>query len=300
VRASKYLPLSLAALAVVAACGSDSAATSTTSAVKAKLVISSTTDPKSVLFTEIYGQSLEKSAFRVARKKEYPTEDALYAALEAGDVQMIVVTTQDLYKWAEKKAGKTDPLPASTAEQTAAITKILPATLKIDAASSAEDKDVIFCSTTFTDANSVTTLTDLGTKPQVATIAAPEGFDTATPLGAAALKDTYQIQFKSVVTTASDKILDAVTGGSADCGVGRSGDPALAPTTLKVLEDDKAIVPNDVVIPVLTAGAATADVVSVLDTTSAKLTSAQYRSLMQRLKDGASPELAANEFASSQ
>lgn len=299
-RASKYLPFSLAAVALIAACGSDSTASTTTSSVKPKIVISSTTDPKSVLFTEIYGQSLEKAAFRVARRNEYPTEDALYAALEAGDVQMIVVTTQDLYKWAEKKAGKTDPLPATTAEQTAAITKILPATLKIDAASSAEDKDVIFCSTTFTDANSITTLTDLGTKPQVATIAAPDGFDTATPLGAASLKDTYQIQFKSVVTTTSAKIIDAVTGGSADCGVGRSGDPALAPATLKVLQDDKAIVPNDVVIPVITSAAGTADVVSVLDTTSAKLTSDQYRSLMQRLKDGATPELAANEFASSQ
>lgn len=298
VRASKYLPFSLAAVALVAACGSDSTASTTTSAVKAKIVISSTTDPKSVLFTEIYGQSLEKSSFRVARKNEYPSEDALYAALEAGDVQMIVVTTQDLYKWAEKNAGKTDPLPAATAEQIAAITKILPATLKIGAASSAEDKDVIFCSTTFTDTNSVSTLTDLGTKPQVATIAAPEGFDTATPLGAAALKDTYQIQFKSVVTTATDKILDTVTGGSADCGVGRSGDPALAPTTLKVLQDDKALVPNDVVIPLITAAAGTADVVSVLDATSARLTSDQYRSLAQRLKDGASPELAANEFAS--
>lgn len=299
-RASNYVPFSLAALVLVAACGSDSTASTTTSAVKAKIVISSTTDPKSILFTEIYAQSLEKADFRVARKNEYPTEDALYAALEAGDVQMIAVTTQDLYKWAEKKAGKTDPLPATTAEQTAAISKILPATLKIDAASSAEDKDVIFCSTTFTDANSITTLTDLGTKPQVATIAAADGFDTATPLGAAALKDTYQIQFKSVVTTSSDKIIDAVTGGSADCGVGRSGDPALAPTTLKVLQDDKAIVPNDVVIPLISTATGTADVISVLDTTSAKLTSEQYRSLMQRLKDGASPELAANEFATSQ
>ncbi len=127
-------------------------------------------------------------------------------------------------------------------------------------------------------------------------MAAPEGFDTATPLGAAGLKDTYQIQFKSVVPTATDKIIDAVTSGTADCGVGRSGDPALAPATFTVLLDDKALVPNDVMLPLVTADAGSADVLAVIDATSARLTVEQLRSLMQRLKDGASPELAANEF----
>jgi hypothetical protein len=47
----------------------------------------------------------------------------------------------------------------------------------------------------------------------------------------------------------------------------------------------------------VTAAAGTADVLSVLDATSAKLTSGGLRTLMQRLKvDGVSPELVANEF----
>ena len=121
-------------------------------------------------------------------------------------------------------------------------------------------------------------------------------FDTSTPLGAGTLKDVYSIQFKAIVPTAADKVIDAVTAGTGDCGVGRSGDPALAPVTFKVLQDDKAIVPNDVVLPVVNATAGTPDVIATLDATSAKLTTEQLRSLRQRLKDGASPELAANEF----
>jgi osmoprotectant transport system substrate-binding protein len=296
VRVSRFFPLCIAAVTIVAACGSDSAATNDTVAVKPRIVVSSTTDPQSQLFEEIYAQALEKAGFRVARKKAFDSQDDLLAAVDAGTVQLTALTAQDLYTWLQSKTNTTDTLPAPTAMQTDAIGKVLPTTMKAGAASTAEDKDVIFCSTTFTDANSVTTLTELGTKPQTATIAAPDGFDTSTPLGAATLEDAYAIQFKSVVPTEPDKIIEAVTAGTSDCGVGRSGDPALAPVTFTVLQDDKALVPNNAVMPVMSAPAATADVISVLDTTSAKLTTAQLRSLMQRLKDGASPELAANEF----
>ncbi|MEY2553386.1 MAG: hypothetical protein QOC57_1246, partial [Ilumatobacteraceae bacterium] len=47
------------------------------------------------------------------------------------------------------------------------------------------------------------------------------------------------------------------------------------------------------------AAAGTVDVMSVVDATSAKLTTAKLRSLKQRLKDGATPELVANEFTAS-
>lgn len=295
VRASKSIKLCTAVIFVLAVCG-DSKSTDSTVAVKPKIIVSSTTDPTSVMLAEIYGQALEKAEFRVARKKPFDTPEALYAAMESGDVQLTGATEQALYSWVQSKSGSSDPLPATTALQSEAISKGLPATLKLGATSTAEDKDVIFCAATFTQANSIITLTDLGSKPDTATLAAPEGFDTATPLGAAGLKDTYQIQFKSVVPTATDKIIDAVTSGTADCGVGRSGDPALAPATFTVLLDDKALVPNDVMLPLVTADAGSADVLAVIDATSARLTVEQLRSLMQRLKDGASPELAANEF----
>ena len=295
VRASKSIKLPLAVIVLLAACG-NSNSSDTTVAVKPKIIISSTKDPTSIMLAEIYGQALEKAEFRVARKKAYDTPEALYAAMQAGDVQLTGATMQGLFTWLQSQSGKTDALPPTTALQADAIAKALPATLKLGSASTAEDKDVIFCSATFTQANTLATLTDLGTKPQTATLAAPDGFDSATPLGAAALKDTYQIQFKSIVPTASDKIIDAVTAGTADCGVGRSADPALAAATFTVLQDDKAVVPNDVMVSLVTATAGTVDVMSVIDATSAKLTSARLRSLKQRLKDGASPELAANEF----
>ncbi len=296
VRASKSIKLFTAVIVLLTACGDSKSSSGATVPVKPKIVISSTTDPTSVMLAEIYGQALEKAEFRVARKKAYDTPEALYADMEAGVVQVTGATTQAVYTWMQSKSGSTDPLPQTTTLQADAITKGLPATLKIGATSTAEDIAAIFCSATFTQANTIATLTDLGAKPDLATLAAPDGFDTATPLGSGTLKDTYQISFKAVVPTASDKIIDAVTAGTADCGVGTTADPALAAATFTVLQDDKAVVPNNVVLPLVNAAAGTLDVTSVLDATSAQLTTAELRTLMQRLKDGASPELAANEF----
>jgi len=295
VRASKSIKLSTAVVVLLTACGGSNSS-ATTVPLKPKIVISSTSDPTSVMLSEIYGQALEKAEFRVARKKAYDTPEALYAAMEAGTVQVTGVTTQALYSWMEAQSGKTDPLPQTTTLQADALTKGLPATLKIGATSTAEDVPAIFCSATFTQANTIATLTDLGSKPGLATLAAPDGFDTATPLGSGTLKDTYQISFKAVVPTAADKIVAAVTAGTADCGVGTTADPALAAVTFTVLQDDKAVVPNNVLLPLVTAAGGTIDVTSVLDATSAQLTTSELRTLMQRLKDGASPELAANEF----
>jgi len=296
VRASSTIRLSVVAVVLLAACG-DSSTSETSVAVKAKITISSTTDPTNEMIAEIYGQALEKAEFRVARKQPFATPDELFAAMKSGDVQLAATTTLGLLALLSADGSTTSPPPTATLLQTDAITKALPASLKIGATATAEDKDVVYCATTFTDANTISTLTDLGTKPDTATLAAPDDFDTATPLGAAALQDTYGIEFKSVVPAEIGHTLEPVTAGTADCGIGRSGDPALSVATVTILQDDKALVPNDVILPVVSADVGTIDVTSVLDATSARLTSNSLRSLMAALAaDGATPESVANAF----
>lgn len=289
---------------------------------KPTIIISSTTDPTSELIAEIYGQALEKAEFRVARKKAFATSDELLAALAAGKVQLAGMTTQSVLALLPASSDSssasstvattptsspsstpgstptsTPANPNSTTQQAAAIVKGLPENLEIGTPTTAEDKEVVFCAKTFTDANSVVTLTDLGTKSGTATLAAADGFDAAAPLGAAGLKSLYNIEFKAVVPTEATKILDAVTGGTADCGVGRSADPALAAATVTVLEDDKVLVPNDVILPLFTKDIGTDDVVAAIDAISERLTPDSLRAMMGRLKvDGASPEVVANEF----
>jgi osmoprotectant transport system substrate-binding protein len=296
VRASSTLKLSVATLVLLAACG-DSSSTSDTVALKPKITIGSTTDPTSQMIAEIYGQALEKAEFRVARRLPFATSAELLTAMSKGEVQVSGVTSQGLFKLVQSPSATSPAVPSTTADQVAAIKPLMPANVGMGAPTTAEDKDVIFCSKTFTDANTIVTLTDLGTKPGIATLAAPDGFDTATPLGTAGLKTTYQIAFKTIVPTPAGKALAAVTGGTADCGVGRSADPALSVATLTVLEDDKALVPNDVILPIVTSDSAGDDVLAVLDQTSAKLTTSALRDLMSRLVvDKASPEIVANEF----
>jgi osmoprotectant transport system substrate-binding protein len=286
---------------------------------KPTIIISSTTDPTSELIAEVYGQALEKAEFRIARKKAFATSDELLAALAAGKVQLAGMTTQSVLALLASSSpsstvATTPPTtpsstsdstptstpvanPNSTTQQAAEIVKGLPENLEIGTPTTAEDKDVVFCAKTFTDTNSVVTLTDLGAKSSTATLAAPDGFDTAVPMGAAGLKSLYNIEFKAVVPTEAAKTLDAVTGGTADCGIGRSADPALGAATVTVLEDDKVLVPNDVILPLFTKDIGTDDVVAAIDAISARLTPDSLRAMMGRLKvDGASPEIVANEF----
>ena len=317
-RASSTLKLSLVSLLVLTACG-DSKSTEPTVVLKPTIIISSTTDPTSELIAEIYGQALEKAEFRIARKKAFATSGELLAAMAAGKVQLAGMTTQSVLALLASSSpsstvATTPPTtlsstpastpsstpvanPNSTTQQAAEIVKGLPENLEIGTPTTAEDKDVVFCAKTFTDTNSIVTLTDLGTKSGTATLAAPDGFDAAAPLGAAGLKSLYNIEFKAVVPTETAKTIEAVTGGTADCGVGRSADPALAAATVTVLEDDKVLVPNDVILPLFTKDIGTDDVVTAIDAISARLTPDSLRAMMGRLKvDGASPEIVANEF----
>jgi len=317
VRASSTLKLSLVSLLVLTACG-DSKSTEPTVVLKPTIIISSTTDPTSELIAEIYGQALEKAEFRIARKKAFATSGELLAAMAAGKVQLAGMTTQSVLALLASSSpsstvATTPPTtpsstpastpsstpvanPNSTTQQAAEIVKGLPENLEIGTPTTAEDKDVVFCAKTFTDTNSIVTLTDLGTTG-TATLAAPDGFDAAAPLGAAGLKSLYNIEFKAVVPTEAAKTIEAVTGGTADCGVGRSADPALAAATVTVLEDDKVLVPNDVILPLFTKDIGTDDVVAAIDAISARLTPDSLRAMMGRLKvDGASPEIVANEF----
>ena len=314
-RASSTLKLSLVTLLVLAACG-DSKNTATTVALKPTIIISSTTDPTSQLIAEIYGQALEKAEFRIARKKAFATNGELLAAMAAGKVQLSGMTIQSILGLlASSTPASTTPVttpasspasspssipvlnPNTTSQQAAEIVKGLPQNMEIGTPTTAEDKDVVFCAKTFTDTNTIVTLTDLGAKSSTATLAAPDGFDSATPLGAAGLKSVYSIEFKAVVPTDVTKTLEAVTGGTADCGVGRSADPALGAATITVLEDDKALVPNNVIVPLITKDIAADDVITAIDAISTRLTPDSLRAMMSRLKvDGASPEIVANEF----
>ena len=64
-----------------------------------------------------------------------------------------------------------------------------------------------------------------------------------------------------------------------------------------ILQDDKALVPNDVILPLLSTDVATIDVTSVLDGISARLTPDSLRALTAGLAaDGATPESVANAF----
>ena len=256
-------------------------------ALKAKITISSTTDPVSELIAEIYGQSLEKAQFRVARKNPFDTSGELLTAMSKGEVQLTGVSSRSLLAMLNNGEAPAEANTTGRGRQPRSRGRC-PPTSRSARRRRRRTRTLCTAPATFTGTNTVATLTDLGAKPGIATLAAPEGFDTATPLGGAALKELYGIEFKAVVPTEVDSTLAAIQAGTADCGIGSAGDPALSDTAITVLQDDKTLVPNDVILPLITTDAGTDDVLATISAVSARLTPDSFRALMaQMATDGA-------------
>jgi glycine betaine/choline ABC-type transport system substrate-binding protein len=101
-------PLALAGV-VLAACGNSSSTTtsSSTIALSPRVVVTSVKDdPKSELLAAIYARVLDDAGFRVSRKDPVALDRAgYYAALQAGDFQLIPDFSGDLLKFVYDQPG---------------------------------------------------------------------------------------------------------------------------------------------------------------------------------------------------
>ncbi|MEO5723155.1 MAG: glycine betaine ABC transporter substrate-binding protein [Ilumatobacteraceae bacterium] len=187
--------------------------------------------------------------------------------------------------------------PRTIDEQVALIKSLLPTTITVAAVSTAEHKQVIACSKAATDAHVLGTLTDLGVNADVLTLGGPAGFETSTPMGIATLKSAYHANFKKFVELASDKIEAAVKDGTIDCAVVNSTDPLIAGQSMTTLLDDKALVPPNGAIALVSVAAATPEVLAALDTVTAKMNTQVLAGMMNEIiVKGTSPDLLASEF----
>ena len=152
-------------------------------------------------------------------------------------------------------AGTTPPVnvdnPRTPDEQISAINTLLPEGLTLGAPSSGERKPSIACTAETVEANSLTTLSAMAAAAPAIVLGAPAGFDTAEPLGAATLKSAYGWAFKSVSTMAGDDAVKAaVKDKTAGCFALDSDSPLVATLGLKIVTDDRYVVPANVVVPV--------------------------------------------------
>lgn len=294
-----WTAFALAGALALGACGSDDESSSSDTAVASPTIsVGSANFPESQVLAEIYAQALEDAGFRVARVDPIGSREAYYQAIAANEIQLIPEYTNSLLSYVLRLDDpEATPTATNVEEQVAALQEALPDTLTVGTPSTAEDKDVIVCSQDVAEQHSLVTLSDLAKVSDEITLGAPPEFETRSPFGLVGFKDIYEAEFKEFVPLEIGAIADSINSGAIDCGNMFSTMSAILTNSFVALEDDKTIVPNEAVLPLITTAAATPDVLATLDAISAKLTTDVLKSLMVKVEvDKKSPDEVAQEF----
>jgi osmoprotectant transport system substrate-binding protein len=319
---------------VAAACSSGSTSTTTISALPQKVIVSSVAgDQMSTLLAALYAEALLNAGLRVERRDPYPDWPSAYAALQSNTVQVVPDFSGDLLAYLHSIGAtpSTTTVPPSTVEptttielppgvtdaptttielpvgdpktvedQVAVVKSLLPATLQVSNGSSAEHKQAIACSKAATDASTLGTYTDLGPVAAKLTLGGPAGFETSTPMGLASLTATYGATFKAFVALTPDKVDAAVKAGTVDCAVVDSTDAVITGESMTVLLDDKALVPPNGALAVMSTPGATSEVVTAVNAIDTKLTLSVVDGMTDQIVNKAqSPEYLASLFLQS-
>jgi len=294
--------LVLASAVVFGACGSDdSSSDASVAVVDATINVIATEQPESRLLAEIYAQGLENAGFRIGRKDPVADRAAAYQRLIDDSAQFTPEFTSSLLSFLAADQGKDVPAVAGTTEMTAALNDLLPDGLIIGDPSTVATTGTIACSTAAVDQYGLKTIGDLAEHAAEVRIAGPAGFDTATPWGLAGYGEVYGTEFTQFVEVAADGVAGAVTAGKADCGALHATDPSVVLDGLLVIADDRKAVPEDLTVPLMSAAAASPQVLATISQIDATLTTDVIRALLVKVEqNGGSYDLVANDYLAAQ
>jgi osmoprotectant transport system substrate-binding protein len=270
------------------------------SGAKPKIVVGSANFPENQLLMEIYGQQLERAGYTIGKKPAIGAREVYYKAISAtpAEIDLVPEYTNSLLSYVERlKDPKATPAAKNVTEQIAELGTALPSTLVVGTPSAAEDKDVLVCTSDVASKYSLKSLSDLAKVGDQITLGAGPEFETRSPFGIVGLKTIYGITFKEFVPLQSGDIPATLTSKQIDCGNLFSTDAAITTNGFVSLEDDKTIVPNEAVLPLMTKDIATPEVTTIVDAVSAKLTTATLVKLVAEVQvDKKAPDVVAKEF----
>ncbi len=262
-----------------------------------ELTVGSANFPENILLAEIYGQALEANGAKVTRKLNIGSREVYYKALTDGEIQLLPEYTNSLLSFILKAKGES-PKAKNVAEQVDALKAALPATLTVLTPSTAEDKDVMVCNKETADKYNLKTLSDLAKVSGDIVVGGPPEFAKRTPFGIPGLKDTYGATFKKFVPLEiGPAIADALKSNAIQCGNLFSTMSIITTNGFVALDDDKVIVPNEAVLPLIAKGSATPAVQAVLDGVDSKLDTDQLKAMMVKVEvDAADPAQVATDW----
>lgn len=255
---------------VAAACGGTTTPTPTS---KGTLTVAGFNFPESSILAEVYGQALAHDGYTVNYKLLLGTREVLAPAIESGQVDIYPGYAATDLEYYNKGAGEASGDAAAT---TAKLNSRLdPLGLVALTPSQAVDQNAFAVTKATQQKYNLTKLSDLAPIADKLVLGAgPEC--PKRPYCLPGLEKTYGLHFKAFkpLDTDGPATRAAFKNGTIDVGLVFSSDGDLNSLGLVVLQDDKHLENADNVVPILRKAAASAEVTSVLNAISAKLTTA--------------------------
>lgn len=257
---------------------------------------------ESQLLAQIYGQALAEAGYDVDYQLGIGAREIYYGAVDSGEVDLVPEYTNALLSYVLRLDDpEAVPDAANVEEQLSALDAALPESLAVLTPSSAEDKDVIVCTSDAAEEYSLTNLTDLAGVLDEITLGAPPEFETRSPFGLVGFSDLLDApDVGEFVPLDAGVIIDALTSGQIDCGNVFSTNPLIETEGLVSLEDDQALVPNEAILPLVRSEVVTDQLSTALDAVNAELTTDVLKELLVEVDvEAAAVDVVAEEWLAS-
>jgi len=282
--------LSAAVIALgAAACGSDlesggdsgGGSSGESGGGKPAITVGSANFPENVVLAEIYAGALSAKDFKVDKKLNVGSREALFPAMERGDISVLPEYTGTLLSYVTKGKSKAKDADA----QVSALKSSLPAKLTVLTPSAAEDKDTVTCRKQVVDKYQLKSLEDLAKVSKNVTMGGPPELPKREGYGLKGLKRVYGIEFKQFrpLDVAGPLTVSALKSGKVDCADLFSTQSAIPANGFITLEDPKGLVEAEAVVPLIAKDVAS-DAQPVLDAVSAKLTTENLKDMVKRVE----------------
>jgi osmoprotectant transport system substrate-binding protein len=273
----------------VAACGGDelngdsgSADSGGSGSAGQSITVGSANFPENVVLAEIYAGALSAKGFKVDKKLNVGSREAIFPAMERGDINVLPEYTGALLSYVSK--GKATA--KETADQVTELKSNLPATLTLLDASEAQDQDTVTCTKEAVDKWSLTSLEDLAKVSKEVTMGGPPELAKREGFGLKGLKAVYGIEFKQFrpLDVAGPLTVSALKSGKVDCANLFSTQSAIPVNGFVSLEDPKGLVESEAVVPLIAKDKATPEATKVLNAVSAKLTTDNLKEMVKSVE----------------
>lgn len=266
------------------------------------ITVGSANFSESQLLAQIYGQALAEAGFEVDYELGIGAREVYYGAIESGEVDLLPEYTNSLLGFVLRlEDPEAVPDATDVEEQVAALDEALPDSLTVLTPSTAEDKDVIVCTSDVAEEYGLTNLTELAAVFDQITLGAPAEFETRSPFGLVGFSDLLDApDVGEFVPLDPGVIIDALTAGQIDCGNVFSTNPLIETEGLVSLEDDQTLVPNEAILPLVRSEVVTDQLSTALDAVNAELTTDVLKELLVEVDvNAAAPDVVAEEWLAS-